>query len=253
MHTNSSNSQSWPRQPPPTNQRQPLHPPQFVDPFVMQQLSESQANTTPRCDGSTPMHHFYGSPIRDGLTYQGMAQQYQYRAPTSGPSHNQHSKGFHKAEAHYNDQYNMYHADHSTGIHPVDARTGGSYNTGSGEAWRPPSRNPSMADYNSTQQMQKTRYNRDRASRTRRSRTDNVDVSVYEIPMESKSMLISISIMSLTTLSWGRDDRWFRHSSTDTANRGVDMGTCPFAIDINTCICSIDIGLSRDQRTKSYM
>ena len=181
----------------PRYQRQPLPPPHSVNPFVMQYLLELlQANTIPWCED------FYGSPFCGGPVYQEMAQQnqHQYRAPSPGPSRNQRSKGSRKTEAQY--LYNNLHEssgtiagdDRSTGIHPDHARIGASNNTGAGKVWRTPSRDPLMADHNSTQQTKP--YNRDRSNRTRRSRTDKVDPSVYEIPIvESKGMLISLSIL----------------------------------------------------------
>ena len=62
-----------------------------------------------------------------------------------------------------------------------------------------PVKKPTMADYNSTQQIRTKPYNRDRSNQTRRRRTDKVDLSVYEIPIvESRSMLIFLSILPVT-------------------------------------------------------
>ena len=130
----------------PTNQRQQLlpPPPYVVNPFVMMQhLLELQANTIPWCEG------LYSLPFCAGPVYQGMAQQlqHQYRAPSSGPSRNQRSRGSRKAEALY--LYNLIHEssgtiaeDRSTGIHPGHARIGANDNTRAGKVRRTPSRNP---------------------------------------------------------------------------------------------------------------
>ena len=133
---------------PRNHQRQPLPIP-FVNPFVMQQLLESQANTMLWCEG------FHGLPFCAGPVYgpayHGMAHwqqhQHQYRIPSSGPSRNQHSKGFRKAEALY--KYHLLHElsgtiaeDRFTGIDPGYAWTGANDNTGVGKVWRTPSRNP---------------------------------------------------------------------------------------------------------------
>ena len=120
----------------PTNQRQLLLLPPSVIPFIMQHLLELQANTIPWCEG------FYGLPFSAGSVHERMAQQHQdqYRAPSSGPSRNQHGKGFRKAEALY--QIHITHessgtiaGDRSTGIHPGHARISASNlnNTGTGK------------------------------------------------------------------------------------------------------------------------
>jgi len=205
MHTNNSNSQTQPwYHPPPTNQ-QPLPLLSFVDPFAMQQLLGLQANTIPCC--GVPMQPLYSLPFCVGPVYQGVAQQdqyqHQFRPPNSGSSRNQHSKGRRKTEVLYS--YHHKHEssgtiarDHSAGIHPGMASMGAVNNTGAGGAWRPPSGNPSMIDRNSTQQMRITPYERDRSghSRTRRQRSDNVNLSVYEIHIKNlESRLISQSIL----------------------------------------------------------
>jgi hypothetical protein len=136
----------------PWNQRQPLPPPPSVNPFIIQQLLELQANTMPWCEG------FSGLPFCACSVCQGMAQHHhhQYQAPSSaGPSRNQRSKGSRKAEALYH--YSFIHessatitGDRSTGIHPGYARIGANDNTGAEKVRRTPSRNPLMADHNST-------------------------------------------------------------------------------------------------------
>jgi hypothetical protein len=196
MYTNNSNSHSWPwTHPHPTNHQHPLPPSLFVDPFATQQFLELQAN---RCE--CRIWHSYSSLFCIFPVYQGMAQQYQhqYRAPSSGPSRNQHSKGVHKTEGQYTHQFlhessGTIARDHSTTTHPGHARRGSRDNTGAGRALTPPSRNPSMVDHNSTQQTRMTHDKRYRHPRSRKSRTDKVDPSMYEIPMESK--LISPSIL----------------------------------------------------------
>ena len=134
----------------PTNQ-QPLPLPLSVNPFIMQLLLESQSHTMPWWECNN------GLLLCAGPVYQGMAQQHQhqYRAPSSGPSRNQRGKGSRKTEAQY--LYNSKHespgtitGDRSTGIYPGHARIGASDNTGAGKVWRTPSRNPLMADQNST-------------------------------------------------------------------------------------------------------
>jgi hypothetical protein len=226
----------------PRNQRQHLPPP-YINPFMMMQLLlESQAYTMPWYEG------FNGMSLCAAPVYQGMAQQHQYRAPNSGPSRNQRSKGSRKAEAQHS--YNFSHessetiaGDRSTGIYPSHARIGASDNTGASKVWRTPSRNPSMADHNSTQQTRTKPYNRDRSNRTRRRRTDKVDPSVYEIPIvKSKSMLISLSILyrpfSSTILCRRRDGRWSKNPNAGTIH-AVNMDVCTCAID--TCIVRIDV------------
>jgi hypothetical protein len=197
MCTN-SNSHSWPwMHPHPTDQRHPL-PPLFVDPFVMQHLLELQANNMPSHEGR--IRHSYSSPFCIGPVYQGMAQQ--YRAPSSGPSRNQHSKGVRKTEAQC--LYQLIHEssgtiarDHSTSTHPGHGQMGSTDNTGTGRAWTPPSRNPLMVDHNPTQQMRITHDKRHRHPRSRRKRrTDKVDPSMYEIPVVNlESKLISPSTL----------------------------------------------------------
>ena len=130
----------------PTNQRQqPLPPPLYVvNPFVMMQhLLELQANTIPWCEG------LYGLSFCAGPVYQGMDQQHQhqYRAPCSGPSRNQRSKGSRKAEAPYlikntHESSGTIAEDRSTSIHPGHARIDVNDNARAGKVWRTPSRNP---------------------------------------------------------------------------------------------------------------
>lgn len=118
----------------PRDQRQLLPPPPTVNPFIMQHLLELQANTIPWCEG------FYGLSFCVGPVYQGMAQQHQdqYRAPSSGPSRNQHGKGFRKAEALFLNHI-LYESsgtiarDRSIGIHPGQAQISASDNTGVGK------------------------------------------------------------------------------------------------------------------------
>ena len=202
MHTNNSNSHNRPWfNPPLTNQQHPIPSTPFEDPLIMQQqLSGSQpANTMPQCEGST--QYSYGPPLCVSHVYQGVAQQHQqqYRAPSSGRSHNQRSKGSRETEAQYtyhisHESSGMMAGDHSTGIYPGYAQTIASDNTGVGGAWRPPSRNPSMVDRNSPQQMRIARYNRERVPWTRKSRTDKVDVSVFEIPITESESNVDFTI-----------------------------------------------------------
>ena len=133
----------------PMSQQQPLPPPTSVNPFIIQQLLESQANIMPWCEG------FYGLPFCAGPVYQAMAQQHQhqYRARSSGPSRSQHSKRFRKAETQYrhhniHELSGMIAEDHSTGTHPGHAWIGANDNTGVGKVWRTPSKNPLMVDCN---------------------------------------------------------------------------------------------------------
>jgi len=195
MHTNNSNSQTQPWYHPPPTHQQPLPLPPFVDPFAMQQLLGLQANTMLCC--GVLVQPLYSLPFCVGPVYQGIAQQHQHqhqhRPPNSGPSRNQHSKGRRKTEARYPNHYKHESSgtiagDHSSGIHPGIASMDAVNNTGAGGAWRPPSRNPSMVDRNSTQRMRITPYERDRSghSRTRRQRSDKVDLSVYAIDSESR-------------------------------------------------------------------
>ena len=201
MYTDNSNFHNWPwMHSHPTNQQQPLPPPLFVDLFVTQQLPESHANSIPRCE--CRIWHSYTSLFCIHPVYQEMDQQYQhqYRAPSSGRSRNQHSKGVRKTEAQY--AYQFLHEssgtiarDHSTSTHPGHARRGKD-NTGAGRALTPPSRNPSMVDHNSTQQTRIIHNKRYRHPRSRKSRTDKVDPSMYEIPITNlESKLISPSIL----------------------------------------------------------
>jgi hypothetical protein len=129
-----------------TNQ-QPLPPPIPLNPFIMQQLLESQANTMPWRVDSTP------------IQYQGMAQENQHQHPSqyqqsSGPSrHQRRNKGFRKAEPQYrnhikHESSGTITGDRSTG-NPGHARIGASDDTGVGKVWRIPSRNPFMVDHNS--------------------------------------------------------------------------------------------------------
>ena len=213
MYTNNSNCHSWPwMHPHPTDQLHPLPPPLFVDPFVMPQLLELQANNMPRHEGR--IRHSYISPFCIGSVYLGMAQQ--YRAPSSGSSRNQHSKGIRKTEAPC--LYQVIHElsgaiarDHSTSTHRGHAQIGTRDNPGAGRARTPPSRNPSMVDHNSTQQMRITHDKRYHHPRSRRRRTDKVDPSMYEIPIVNfESNLTSPSILYqpfLRTLYRRRDCR----------------------------------------------
>jgi hypothetical protein len=180
----------------PRSQRQPLPPPPFVNPFIMQQLLELHGNIIPWCEG------FYAGSLYHG---QGLAQQPQhlYRTPSSGPHRNQRRKGSRKAEAQYRNNFShgspgTIAGDRSTGINPGYAQIGANDNTRAGKVWRTPSRTSLIADHNSTPQMRTKPYYRDRSSRTQKSlnRTDKVDPSVYAIPiMGSKSTSISLSIL----------------------------------------------------------
>ena len=100
---------------------------------MMQLLLELQANTIP-WRGS-----YYDLPICVGPVYQGMPQQHlnhhQYRTPSSGPTHNQRSKGFRKAETQclksvLHESSGTITRDHSTGIHLGHAQIGAGNNTG---------------------------------------------------------------------------------------------------------------------------
>ena len=153
----------------------------------------------PCCGGCTMILHSYSSLFCVDPVYQSMAQQYQhqYRAPSSGPSRSQRSKGRRKAEAQQPNQ--VLHESSGTigrvryaGIHLGHAGMDAKDNTGAGGAWRPPTRNPLLVDRNSPWQKQTTPYNRHRSgSQTRRSRRDKADLSVYEIPIvDSESMSI---------------------------------------------------------------
>jgi hypothetical protein len=142
----------------PWNQRQHLPPPPSINPFIMQQLLELQANAMPWSEV------FYGLPFCTGPVYQGMAQQHQhqYRAPSSGPCRNQRSKGSRKAEAQFlfhisHESSGTIAGDRSTSIHPGYARIGANNNTGAQKVWRTPSRNPLMADHNSTHRCGRNR------------------------------------------------------------------------------------------------
>ena len=120
----------------PTNQRQHFPLPPSLNPFVMQQLLDSQANTIPWCEGCYSLL-FCTGPV---YHWQGVAQQHQhqYRAPSSGPSRNQRGKESRKAEAQY--LINLKHessrtiaGDRSTGTHPGHARIGANDKTGTGK------------------------------------------------------------------------------------------------------------------------
>ena len=166
----------------------------------MQQLLVSQANTTPCCGGCTMILHSYSSLFSlPWISEYGSTVQHQYRDPSSGPSRSQRSKGHRKAEAQQANQ--MKHESSGTigrdryaGIHLGHARMDAKDNTGVGGAWRPPTRNPLLVDHNSPWQMQTTPYSRHRSgSRTRKSRRNKADLSVYEIPIvDSESMSIHL-------------------------------------------------------------
>jgi hypothetical protein len=64
-----------------------------------------------------------------------------------------------------------------------------------------PSRNPLMADHNSTQQMRTDPYNMDRSSRTQRKRTNKVDPSAYEISIFKSRRMLILSILFIHPLS----------------------------------------------------
>ena len=120
----------------PRNQRQPLPMPASVNLFVMQQLLESQANIIPWYEGLYGLT-FCACPVYQETDH-WQQHQHQYQAPSSGPSRNQHRKGFRKAEAQH--QYHILHEssgtiaeDRSTGIHPGHAWIGANDNTGIGK------------------------------------------------------------------------------------------------------------------------
>ena len=134
----------------PRNERQPFLPQPFVNLFMMMlQLLELQASTIPWC-GS-----FDGSPSHVGPVYQGMPPQqhrHQYRAPSSGPTRNQGTKGFRKAETQslnkiLHESSGVTAGDHSTGIRPGYTRIGVNDNAGACKVWSTPPRNPLMADH----------------------------------------------------------------------------------------------------------
>jgi hypothetical protein len=116
----------------PQNQRQflpPLLP--FINPFTIQQLLEYQANTLSLCEAFNRLS-LCTSPVYHGLN------QYEYLAPSSGPSRTQHNKGSSKAEAQYLN--NITHelsgriaGDRSTGTTPGHAWIGANDNTGAGK------------------------------------------------------------------------------------------------------------------------
>ena len=166
---------------------------------------ELQTNTIPWREG------FYSLPFCScPAIHQGIDQQHrsQYRAPSSGPRRNQRRKGFRKAEAQNLFKEKKYESsgsiagDRSTGIHPGYAQIGANDNSRTEKVWKTPSRNPNCwLTATQTQQMRTKPYNRNRSSRTRRKRTDNVGPSAYEIPIvESKSVLI-LSILFIHPLS----------------------------------------------------
>ena len=142
-----------------SNNEQPTLPPYYVNPYIMQQLLVSQwhwqANTMPSgwgfVDYGLP---FYQWPIP--VYYQHCQWQ---QALNSDPSrYNQssiHSSRFHMTEPlpTYNiarESLGMIQEDRPTGIHPGHAWIGPNFNTGVGEVWRTPSKNPMMIDCNLT-------------------------------------------------------------------------------------------------------
>ena len=131
------------------------------------------------------MQQWHDSLFCIGPIYQGITQQrhHQYRAPIFCTSRNRYSKGCYKDGGSIRLKPTCIirnTVDRPTGGH---ARMGAVNNTGAGRAWRLPSESPSMVSRDSTQRTRMKRYSRDRSgsSRTRRSRTDKVDLSVYEI------------------------------------------------------------------------
>ena len=148
MHSNDANLRIWPWfQLLPTTQQQSLPRPPIAYPIVMQQLLVSQANTTPCCGGCTMILHSYNSLFCADAVYRSISQHYQhqYRAPSSGPSRSQRSKGRRKTEAQQPNQFKHESSgtigrDRYAGIHLGHARTDAKDNTGVGGAWRPPTR-----------------------------------------------------------------------------------------------------------------
>ena len=249
MHSNDANPLIWSWfQPPPTTQPQPP----IIYPIIIQQFVSP--NAMPCCGGCTMILHSCSSLFCAEPVYQSMAQQYQYqyRAPSSGPSRSQRSKGRRKAEAQHLNQ--LIHEssrtigrDRYAGIHLGHAQMDAKDNPGAGGAWRPPTRNPLLVDYNSPRQT--TPYDRHRSGpRTRRSRRDKADLSVYEIPIvDSESMSIPsfIDFVYLQLMCRRRcSDTWFKHSSTGTINMGDSINSC-------TCIAHADHDKYR--WTKTYV
>ena len=143
-------------------------PQYYVNPFIMrQQLPVSQwhwqANTMPSgwgfADYGLP---FYQWPIPVYYHWQHCQwQQDQYRgyqAPNFDPSRyyqSGHHSRFHMTEPLptgniVRESSGMIQEDHPTGIRPGQAWISPSVNTGVGEVWRTPSKNPMMIDCNLT-------------------------------------------------------------------------------------------------------
>ena len=107
---------------------------------------------------------FYGSSFsaatgsgQGPVLYQGpgiMAQDYQNRAPSSGPTRNQRGNGFREAGPPYS--YHLEHEssgtiaeDRSVSVNSGHAQIDASNNhSGVGKVWRTPSKNPLMFDCN---------------------------------------------------------------------------------------------------------
>ena len=193
----------------PMNQQPPLPVvPPLLNPFVMQQLLQSQANA---------MSQFYGLPSYAGPADQGMAptqqiqHQYYHRAPTSGPRRNQRG-GFREAEPLHPNQF-LYESSRtvadgrSTGIDPGNAWINSNDNPRVRKVWRTPSKNPLFVDHNLTQQIRKSPYRRDNRPYRGPLTRDDVGPSGYVIPTaDTKSRSISLSTLYRLTTHCRRGD-----------------------------------------------
>ena len=109
--------------------------PPYINPFLMQQLLVQHANTMPG------VFNFYGFPVPfwSGTLYQHHQYWPYYRALSSGFC------SMTEPQLSYNlkcESSGRIEGDHSTGIRPGHARIGANFNTGVGEVWRTPSKNP---------------------------------------------------------------------------------------------------------------
>ena len=117
----------------------PLPPYYYFNPFLMQELL-----VLPYWSGTQALYqHQYPS-------------QYPSRAPSLGPSRYQHGRRFRRMEPQYTsyqlkgESSGRIKGDHSTGIRPGQAWIRANFNTGVGEVWRTPSKNPFTVDRNLT-------------------------------------------------------------------------------------------------------